>query len=114
MVLLVKTSLNSGSSSSNSSPMRLIRDEGGVGNGTKGGLGAGALYISFDHLCFESTYPLVLVFLVLWGVNSPSAAADFHYLGVTCTEDMVEMIRSTSLVDELICRPATSSVLYDI
>jgi hypothetical protein len=41
-----------------------------------------------------ATYAFVLVFLVLCGVNSPSAAADFLFLGVTCTED-ISIFRSS-------------------
>lgn len=92
------TSSGSNSSASSESPIRLVREEGGVGKGAKGGFAAGALISSaiVDTVLVGGTYAFVLVFLVLCGVSSPSAAADFLFLGVTCTED-ISIYRSSRI-----------------
>lgn len=47
-------------------------------------------------ILLSDTYAFALVFLVLCGVSSPSAAADFLFLGVTCTED-ISIYRSSRI-----------------
>ena len=96
------TSSGSSSSAISDPTIRLVRDEGGVGKGAKGGFAAGALTSSaVVNTALGDTYAFFLVFLVLCGVSSPSAAADFLFLGVTCTED-ISIYRSIRM-DSISC-----------